>query len=89
MRGGKVLAMLFLPAVLNFIVSGIIAGLTVRQAYSKGLSPEEIGVEVMAALFTYSFYWLVLHICFGLPAIKLVRGWEVVKEYYRESGLRR
>ena len=90
MRGGKVLALLFLLAVLNFIFSGIIAGLTVNRTYAKGLSPEEIGVEVMVALFTYSFYWLVLHICFGLPAIKLVGGWGALRSITgREPGLRR
>ncbi|RLF02920.1 MAG: hypothetical protein DRK00_09395 [Thermoprotei archaeon] len=82
---GKVLAVLLLPAVLNFTISSLIAGLAAYQAYTRGLPPEEIGKEVMLALFTYNFYWSILQACFGLLAVKLMGGWRAVKEYYREE----
>lgn len=83
----RILLLLFLPFVFNFAISTLIGWMAAYTAYKRGLKPEQIGREVMLAIFTYNFYWSILQVGFGLYAAKLMGGWTKLKRYYSKDDL--
>jgi len=77
---GVALLVLFIPFILNFAVSSAIAGYVAYQAYQKGLSSEEIGIEIQKAVFTYNFYWSIIQVGIGLWVIRLMGGFREFKK---------
>ena len=77
-----VLLMLFLPFVLNTLISWAIGFYAARLILARGGSPEEIGLEITRFLFTYNFYWSIIQVSFGLYLAKLMGGKRWLKDQY-------
>ncbi|HDI75381.1 MAG: hypothetical protein DRJ52_03800 [Thermoprotei archaeon] len=84
---GKALLVIFTPFILNMICSNVIAMSYVAGAMARGVPPEKIGILVAKAIFTYNFYWSVIQVGWGLYVVKLLGGWDIVKEKYSISDI--
>lgn len=82
-----ILLMLFLPFVINFLISSAIGAYVVRRAIIEGKSPEMIGLEVTRAMFTYNFYWSIIQVSMGLYLAKLMGGKKWLKNQYELKDL--
>jgi len=80
--------LLVLPAVLNIAIGYIISGYAYMRAVSRGLSEEEIMIEVLKTTYTWSFYWSILQIIFGMYAIKLMDSFNKFKKSFAVDKFR-
>ena len=85
MKLRKILLILFLPAILNNLVSFAIGFWTYQEVMRSGGSLEDIEYEVMCRLFTYNFYWSIIQVGVGLYAAKLMGGLEWIKKQYSKE----
>ena len=84
---GRALLVIFSPFILNMACSTAIAMGYAAGAMAGGVPPEKIGVLVARAILTYNFYWSVIQVCWGLYVIKLLGGWNIVREKYSTSDI--
>ena len=82
---GRALTVLFLPAVINFLVP-MAFGFYVYSVIRS--PPERIGFEVMKLVMTYNFYWSVVQVAFGLYAAMAMGGLEWLRGQYSAEDLR-
>ncbi len=87
LRLRTVLLLLFLPAVANILISYAISAHAAVQAIAEGAPLREVGLRAVRAAYTYSFYWSILQVCFGLYAAKLMGGSRWLREQYALSDL--
>ncbi|RLG83257.1 MAG: hypothetical protein DRO40_05275 [Thermoprotei archaeon] len=85
----KIYAVLFLPFILSMIISSMIIGYHMQLYSGDDVSPEEIGVLAMRVQYTYSFYWSILQILFGLIALRYMGGLASLKKVYSIDDITR
>ena len=78
----KVLFILVLPFILSYAISFIISAHIYYQLSNQGVPSERIGLEIMKAMYTYSFYWSIIQICVGFYTIKAMGGTIKLREKY-------
>ncbi len=81
----KAIVLLFIPFILNFTISTIISGIVVKKALAEGVPYEEIGFRIMRELYTHSYYWSIIQVAIGIYIIKLIGGFDRLKELYSKS----
>lgn len=83
---GVALTLIFLPAAVNIAASWGIAVWKIASLRAAGVPPQQWGAEIVAAIYTYSFYWSVVEAVFaGYAAWRLGSGW--LRERYSLEGL--
>ena len=77
-----IILVLFIPCLLNVLISTIIGFMTVRAALAEGKSFEDIGLDIARNIFKYGFYWSIIQVGLGLYLAKLMGGYKWLKDQF-------
>ena len=76
----KIFAVLFLPFILSMIISSAIVGYHIWLHRGEEIPSKKVSILVMRVQYTYSFYWSILQVLFGLIALRLMGGLNSLKK---------
>ena len=85
----KIFAVLFLPFILSMIISSAIVGYHIWLHRGEEIPSKKVSILVMRVQYTYSFYWSILQVLFGLIALRLMGGLNSLKKVYSLDDITR